>query len=244
MLLLLHLVDARDQLHVVLHEARVVLTVLLQVARQLLPVVADVGLVGVPLACLRIVSLNILLSVGLLKYPRLVKLNDTLLQLLVVSDVLDDLEHVSLEAILLQRLHVELMTAIQILVLQPLVPHLEIVHDQVQVVTDALEVLHLDLHLVDTLVQGSNIVLTGQNISLELLDLVIKHKLELFKLLRLLLKLDDACVLVLNRGSSRLELLLLGLNLVLVVLDVLLEGSRLADLFLDLLVQIVSLSVR
>ena len=78
-LLFLHLVDTRDQLDVVLHETRIVLTVLLQVARQLLTVVANVRLVRVTLACLRIVSLHILLPVGLLKYPCLVKPNDTLL---------------------------------------------------------------------------------------------------------------------------------------------------------------------
>ena len=202
MLLLFHFVDASDQFDVVLHEARVVLTVLLEGARQLLAVVADVSLVSVPLACLCIVSFDISLAVCLFKHPGLVKPNDALLKLFVVSDVLDNFEDVTLESISLQKLHVKLVTAVQVLILETFVSHLEIVDDQVQVVANTLEMLNLNLHLVDLLVQRRNVVFSGQNISLELLDFVIKHEFELFKLLSFLLKLNNAIVFVVNSSTT------------------------------------------
>ena len=58
------------------------------------------------------------------------------------------------------------------------------------------------MHLVHLLVEGCDIVLTGQDISLELLDLVIEHKFELFKLLSFLLKLNDAIVFVVNSCTT------------------------------------------
>lgn len=79
--------------------------------------------------------------------------------------------------------------------------------------------LHLDSHLGDLLVQGGYIVLTGQNVTLQLLDLVVEHELKLLQLLSLFLEFDDSGILILNCGPSGVEFRLLSLNLILVVVD-------------------------
>lgn len=120
------------------------------------------------------------------------------------------------------------MTTVQILILETLVLHFQIVNNQIEVVTDSLEVSHFDLHLVDLLMQAGDVVFTRQDISLQLFDLIIKHELEFLKLLRLFLQLDDAEILVLNRGASRLQLGLLCLNLTLELVDGDIESAGLA----------------
>ena len=50
--------------------------------------------------------------------------------------------------------------------------HLQIIDDQVQVVTDAHEVLYLNLHLVDHVMKRGDVVLTRKDITLQFFDLV------------------------------------------------------------------------
>lgn len=150
MLLFSHLIDAFDQVDVVFHEAGVVFTMLLQVAGKLRPVVTNVGLVGVALSSIGFICVDIgLLAIGLFLDPGLVEANHSFLELLVVLDVLHDFEDVIFEAFLLQLLHIQLVTAVQVLIFKTLVSHLEIIDDQIKVVTDALEMFHFNLHLVD-----------------------------------------------------------------------------------------------
>lgn len=92
--------------------------------------------------------------------------------------------------------------------------HLEILNDEFQVCADGLEVLHFDLHLIDLFVQRGNVVFTGKDISLQLLDLIIKHKLELFEFLSLLFEFNNASVLVFNGSRTRSQFTLLVLDLV------------------------------
>ena len=106
-LFLPHLVDSLDEVDVVFHEARVVLAVLLQVAGELLTVVADVSLMSFSLTCMLRIRINILsLAVGLLLDPGLVEANDAFLELLVVSDMLNNIKDVIAEPLLLKFLHV------------------------------------------------------------------------------------------------------------------------------------------
>ena len=127
---------------------------LLQVAGQLLTVVADVSLVCMPLTCMLSIGINALhLAVSLLFNPSLIETYDASFELLIVGDVLDDIKDIIFEPILEHNLHVNFMTAVQVFVLEALVAHLEIIDDQVQIVADALEVLHFDLHLVDLFVE-------------------------------------------------------------------------------------------
>jgi len=81
MLLMFHCIDAFDQVDIVLHQTRVVLTVLRQVPRQLLAVVADMSLVSIPLSCLLSVLINSrrLFAICLLFDPGFVQTNNSLL---------------------------------------------------------------------------------------------------------------------------------------------------------------------
>ena len=94
-----------------------------------------------------------LFAVGFFEYPGFVKANDTLFQFFVVLDVLHNLEYVILEALLLDKLDIESVSAAQIFVLKTLVTHLKIVYNKIEVITDALEVFDFDLHLVNLLVK-------------------------------------------------------------------------------------------
>lgn len=80
--------------------------------------------------------------------------------------------------------------------------HLQIIDDQIQVVTNAHEVLYLNLHLVDHVMERGDVVLTRKDIALQFLDFVIENEFELLKLLSLLLQLDDSGIFVLNCSTS------------------------------------------
>ena len=85
--------------------------------------------------------------------------------------------------------------------------------------------LNFDLHLIDLFVQRSDIVFTRKYITLQLLDFIIKHKLELFELLSLLFKLNNASVLVFNSGCTRGQFTFLIFDLVLELKDRLVKVS-------------------
>ena len=80
--------------------------------------------------------------------------------------------------------------------------HLQIIDDQIQVVTNAHEVLYLNLHLVDHVMERGDVVLTRKDIALQFLDFVIENEFELLKLLSLFLQLDDSGIFVLNCSTS------------------------------------------
>lgn len=200
-----HLVDALDQVHVVLHKSCVTFSVLLKATSELTAVVLDVGFIGFtftsalstlisslgPLACLLFLD------------PSLVEAHNAPLKFLVVGDVLDNLKNIVLETFLSEDLDVKSMSTSQVFFLKTLVAHLEILNNEFQVCADGLEVLHFDLHLIDLFVQRGDIVFTGKDIALQLLDLIIKHELELFELLRLLFEFNNASILVFDGGRTR-----------------------------------------
>ena len=80
--------------------------------------------------------------------------------------------------------------------------HLQIIDDQVQVVTDAHEVLYLNLHLVDHVMERGDVVLTRKDITLQFFDLVIENEFKLLKLLCLLLQLYYPSIFILYGGTS------------------------------------------
>ena len=73
MLLFPHLVDALDQVDVILHETRVVLTMLLEISGQLQAIVTNVSLMRLSFTSVLSVSIDILsLSVSLFQNPSLI----------------------------------------------------------------------------------------------------------------------------------------------------------------------------
>jgi hypothetical protein len=81
--------------------------------------------------------------------------------------------------------------------------------------------LQLLSHDVGLLVKFLNFKFSWADISLELLDFVIKDKLELLKLLSLLFEINDSLILVIDGSVSFFELTFLTLNLLLKIVGAL-----------------------
>ena len=146
--------------------------------------------------------------------------NDTSLELLEVSDVVQDFEDIILELSLVVLLVIKLHSENFDFVGETLLSHSQVVDNECQVLVDSVEVLELLAHLVCLLVEFLNLDLSGTNISLQFLDLVVEYELELFKLLGLLLEIDDSLIFVLNGGISLRDFTLLTLNLLLEIVCV------------------------
>ena len=126
LLLFPHLVDALNQVHVVLHKSCVAFTVLLKAACELAAVVHDVHLISITFTSALstlVVSLGSLACLLFLD-PSLVETHNASLQLLVVGDVLDNLEYIVLESFLSEDLIVKSMSASQVFFFKTLVAHL------------------------------------------------------------------------------------------------------------------------
>ena len=85
---------------------------------------------------------------------------------------------------------------------QPSHSHPQILNNQTQVHKDSLEVSLLLLHLIGLLLELVDSVASWPNITLQLLDFVIKYELELFQFLSLLLKVVNALILITDGGLS------------------------------------------
>jgi hypothetical protein len=90
--------------------------------------------------------------------------------------------------------------------------HAEILNNQEQVLVYTCEVVNFLFHRVSLLLQFVQLLLAGTNVALQLLDLVIQHKLELLKLLSLFLQIVNSLILVPNGSVALSKLTLLALN--------------------------------
>lgn len=126
-------------------------------------------------------------GLDLLGHVHLVKADDSLLELLVVSDVVQCIVYLIFELLLLLFLSLQDLAQVTVLTNQPTHPHSQILNNQTQVHKDSLEMSLLLLHLICLLLELVDSVASWPNITLQLLDLVIKHKLELLQFLSLLL---------------------------------------------------------
>ena len=128
----------------------------------------DVGLISFAFTSALSTLIGSLSSLACLLFldPSLVETHNTSLQFLVVGDVLDNLKNIVLETFLSEVLNVKSMSTSQVFFLKTLMAHLEILNDEFQVCADGLEVLNFDLHLIDLLVQRSDIVFTRKYITL------------------------------------------------------------------------------
>lgn len=95
--------------------------------------------------------------------------------------------------------------------------------------------LNFDLHLINLFVQRSDIVFTRKYITLQLLDFIIKHKLELFEFLRLLFQFDNASIFVFDGSRTRSQFTLLVLDLVFELKNGLVKVSKRGAFLLDIL---------
>lgn len=235
-------VDLLEQLHILLHDARVLLLVdilvflehLSQIADVVLEVLALVSVLAVEV-CIALLILDFLLDV------LLVEADDTLLELLEVSDVVKALEHIVLELLLEALLLIELFSQVRHLVSETFLSHTQVVHDQCEVLVHTVKVLELLSHLVCLLIQFLDLDLPGPNVSLQFLYLVVKNELELFEFLSLLLEVIDALVLILDSGLTLLDLTLLRVDLLSKRVGLLNQIIELLLLLVDILLSLVLL---
>lgn len=118
------------------------------------------------------------------------QLDDCLLQLLVVVVIFEylvDILHVVVNQLLGVLLDKQLLCQIFDLVGQTLMPHAQMITNQVELLLDSIVLLQLSMHLVALLAELLDLQLTRADVVSQLIDLEMQHKLELFKLLDLLL---------------------------------------------------------
>ena len=225
------LIDLLEQRHVVLHETLVDVLVLLLIFSHGITIVVKLSLHVSALEC--VLSVHLVLVVRILESffldIGLVHSDHALLQLLEVTNVLQSLVDIVLEALLLSLLTINFQYAEVAFVFETSLPHGQIIDDQAKVGIDSSEVNDFSFHLGNLFMQLLNLHFTRSDVSLQLLDFVIKHEFELLQLLRFLLEFNDAGVLVLNCGFTLAEFSLLRLNLSLEV------SCRLYQLFKSLL---------
>lgn len=147
-----------------------------------------------------------------LLYVNLVETNNSLLEFLVVRGMVQALIDIVLELLLVGFLFVKFCAEVLHFVSQTFLSHSEIINDQGQVLIYPVEVFQLLTHFVGLLIQSLNFRFSWTNVSLKLLDLVIKYEFELLKLLGLLFQIDDTLVLVFDSLVSFLELVFLTLD--------------------------------
>ena len=153
--------------------------------------------------CVTLLILNLLLDVFL------VETDDALLELLEVGNVMEAFEDIVLELLLEAFLLIKLLSQVSDLVCETFLAHSQIIHNKCEVLIHTVEMLELLTHLVGLLVQLLDLDLTGSNVTLELLDLVVKHELELLQLLCFLLQVINSLVFITDCCFTLLDFSLL-----------------------------------
>ena len=153
--------------------------------------------------CVTLLIFNLLLDVFL------VETDDALLELLEIGYVMQAFEDVVLELLLEAFLLIKLLSQVSNLVCETLLSHSQIIHDKCEVLIHTVEMLEFLTHLVSLLIQLLDLDFTGSNITLELLDLVVKDELELLQLLCFLLQVINSLVFITDCCFTLLDFTLL-----------------------------------
>jgi len=216
------IVDLLQKLNILRHNLRVLLLVdiliLLEHQSQVVNVVFQVSsLLSVLFMDVGVSSLVLDLFFDVL----FMESNDTSLKLLEISDVVKDLKNIVLELLLVSFLLIKVLSQVFDLGGQTLLSHSEIIHDKSKILIDSVEMLQLLPHDVGLLLELLNFNFSWADISLELLDFVIKNELELLKFLSLLFQVNNSLIFVLDSGLSLTELGLLRNDLLLEIVSAL-----------------------
>jgi len=216
------IVDLLQKLNILRHNLRVLLLVdiliLLEHQSQVVNVVFQVS------SLLSVLFMDVGVSglvLDLFFHVLFMESNDTSLKLLEISDVVKDLKNIVLELLLVSFLLVKVLSQVFDLGGQTLLSHSEIIHDKSKILIDSVEMLQLLPHDVGLLLELLNFNFSWADISLELLDFVIKNELELLKFLSLLFQVNNSLIFVLDSGLSLTELGLLRNDLLLEIVSAL-----------------------
>ena len=203
-------VDLLEKHDILLHDSGVLLLVYILIFLKHLPQVIHIVLKVLALVsiftvkvCVTLLILNLLLDVFL------VETDDALLELLEVGNVMQAFEDVVLELLLEAFLLIKLLPQVSDLISETLLAHSQIINNKCEVLIHTVEVLELLTHLVGLLIQLLDLDLAGSNVTLELLDLVVKNELELLQLLRFLLQVVNSLVLITDCSFTLLNFTLL-----------------------------------
>ena len=167
-------------------------------------------------------------------------LNPLLQLLIVVQVIVQHIVHLIPELRLIVVLLLNLLNRVLHFLLHALALESHISDDQSQVLIDNVEMLRLCVHLSLLLLQSLDNLHPRSNPALQLLDLVIQHKLELFELHGSFTILINLELLVLNRLVSLLQLIFHTLNMRLLKFCLRNLSIQVGILLLDLLLQVVS----
>ena len=175
------LVKLFDELNVLIENTSLLLSVLFSLLRQLH---LQCGYTVLDLLSLLRVHLIYICSVWVIdlisKHPQSVKSDNALLELFVCQTVLEEhLLTVVLELshflILLRNRDLHLAERLR----KTLLAHSQVIHNQDKILIDSIKVLLLWSHLVRLLIQLLNLHFLRADVSLELLNLIVKYKFEL-----------------------------------------------------------------
>lgn len=144
---------------------------------------------------------------------------DSILQLVEIVNVLNDPVHSVLESLDEDVVGSDLRSVLLDQVLHMLLSRPEIINDVTQVCIDLIVMSQVLIHVFSFLLQTSDLHSSWSNVTLEVLDLVVKHELELIKLLRLLLVFVNLFLMVSNDLILLDNLLLLSRDLKLKLID-------------------------
>ena len=209
-------VDLLKQSHILRHEALVGILVTHLVLAELLSEMINVLFKVLPLSfnlLIRLVFATFAVFQSLFEHIALIESDAGFLQLLEVGNMVETGEDIVFElpdAPILVHPHLHQLLQ---LIFETLLSLGQIGHNQLQVVFDAAEVEDLLLHLTSGVLQLLDDFLPWPDVSLQLLDLVVEHELELLQLLRLLLQLVDVSVFVGHGLLALLQLSLVRLDL-------------------------------
>lgn len=175
------LVKLFDELNVLIENASLLLSVLFSLLRQLhlqcgYTVLDLLSLLGVHL--IHICSVWVIDLIA--KHPQSVKSDNALLELFVCQTVLE--EH--LLAVVLELSHFLILLRNRDLHLaerlrKTFLAHSQVIHNQDKILVDSIKVLLLWSHLVRLFIQLLNLHFLRADVSLELLNLIVKYKFEL-----------------------------------------------------------------
>jgi len=200
-------VDFLKKHDIFLHNSRIFLfmdiLVLLEHLSQIIHIVFKV------LALIGILAMKVSISLLILDLffdILFVKADDSFLELLEISNMMEALEDIVLELLLEALLFIKLLPQMSDLICQTFLSHTQIVHDKRKILVNTIEMLELLTHLISLLIQFLNLDLTGSNITLEFLNLVVEDELELFKLLGLLFEIVDSLVFIADGSLTLLDL--------------------------------------
>jgi len=148
------------------------------------------------------------------KYVLLVKRYKSLLKFLVVLNLEQTFVDVLHKFLLVSFLLVGNQLEVLHLLHEAILSHSQVINNQLQVFVNASEMVDFLLHRVGLLLKLIQLFLAGTNVTLQLLDFVVKHKLKLLQLLGFLLKIVNSLILVTNSRITFRKFALLTLNVV------------------------------